>query len=26
VKTTSEGSDLIQFETTAGQTYLIEQL
>jgi hypothetical protein len=25
VKTTSEGSDLIQFETTAGQTYLIKQ-
>jgi alpha-L-fucosidase 2 len=25
VKTSSEGSDLIQFETTAGQTYLIEQ-
>jgi hypothetical protein len=25
VKATSEGSDLIQFETTAGQTYLIKQ-
>ena len=25
VKATGEGNDLIQFETTAGQTYLIEQ-
>ena len=25
VKATGEGNDLIQFETTAGETYLIQQ-